>query len=95
MAANPQNIKQFLHTLADRLPNSATIDEALYHMVLRREIEAGLADSDAGRTTPVAELMRNKGSRLVLTHGLFPRQPADRRVVQSEMATDFLEGEVP
>lgn len=61
MAANPQNVKQFLHTLADRLPDSATIDEALYHMVLRREIEAGLADSDAGRTTPVEELMKRRG----------------------------------
>lgn len=61
MAANPQNIKQFLHTLADRLPDSATIDEALYHMVLRREIEAGLADSDAGRTTSVDKLKKQRG----------------------------------
>lgn len=61
MAANPQNVKQFLHTLADRLPDSATIGEALYHLVLRREIETGLADSDAGRTTPVADMMKRRG----------------------------------
>ena len=60
MAANPQNVKQYLHTLADRLPVSATIDEALYHLVLRREIEAGLADSDAGRTAPVEEMMKRR-----------------------------------
>ena len=61
MAANPQNVKQYLHTLADRLPDSATIDEALYHLVLRREIEAGLADSDAGRTMPVEDMMKRRG----------------------------------
>ncbi len=61
MAANPQNVKQYLHTRADRLPDSATIDQALYHLVLRREIEAGLADSDAGRTTPVEEMMKRRG----------------------------------
>jgi predicted transcriptional regulator len=61
MAANPQTVKQYLHTLADRLPDSATIDEALYHLVLRREVEAGLADSDAGRTTPVEEMMKRRG----------------------------------
>ena len=61
MAANPQNVKQYLYTLADRLPDSATIDEALYHLVLRREIEAGLADSDAGRTAPIEEMMKRRG----------------------------------
>jgi predicted transcriptional regulator len=63
MAANPQNVKQYLHALADQLPEGATIDEALYHLVLRREIEAGLADSDAGRTTPVEELLARRGIR--------------------------------
>ncbi|MGD9582466.1 MAG: hypothetical protein AB7V26_02175 [Lysobacterales bacterium] len=61
MAANLQYVKQYLLTLADRLPDGATIDEALYHVVLRREIEAGLADSDAGRTTPVEEMMKRRG----------------------------------
>lgn len=63
MAANPQNVKQYLHALADQLPENATIDEALYHVVLRREIEAGLADTDAGRTTPVEELLARRGIR--------------------------------
>ena len=60
-AANPQSLKQYLHTLADDLPDSATTDEALYHLVLRREIEAGLADSDAGRTVPMEAVMRRYG----------------------------------
>lgn len=49
MAAAP-SLKQYLHTLADELSDTATTDEALYHVALRREIEAGLADSEAGRT---------------------------------------------
>jgi len=60
-AANPQSLKQYLHALADELPETATTDEALYHLVFRREIEAGLADSEAGRTVPVEEVMRRYG----------------------------------
>ena len=60
-AANPQSLKQYLHALADELPDTATTEEALYHLVLRREIEAGLSDSDAGRTVPAAEVMRRYG----------------------------------
>jgi predicted transcriptional regulator len=58
MAATAQSLKQYLHELADELPDNATTDEALYHLVLRREIEAGLADSEAGRTRPVEEIMQ-------------------------------------
>ena len=60
-AANPQSLKQYLHALADELPETATTDEALYHLVFRREIEAGLADSEAGRTVPIEEVMRRYG----------------------------------
>jgi predicted transcriptional regulator len=60
-AATPKSLKQYLHTLADDLPDSATTDEALYHLVFRREIEAGLADSDAGRTVPMEAVMRRYG----------------------------------
>lgn len=62
-AANAQTLKQYLHSLAEELPETATTDEALYHLVLRREIEAGLADSDAGRTQPVETLRRRYGVR--------------------------------
>lgn len=60
-AAKPQSLKQYLHTLADDLPDTATTDEALYHLVLRREIEAGLADSDTGRTVPIEAVMQRYG----------------------------------
>lgn len=61
MAVNPLDVKQYLHALAEQLPDGATIDEALYHLIVRREIEAGLSDSDAGRTTPVDELLARRG----------------------------------
>lgn len=63
MAANPQSIKQYLHELAEQLPADATTDDALYQLVLHREIEAGLVDSDDGRTRPVEELMQQYGLR--------------------------------
>lgn len=61
MAAATQTLKQYLHALADDLPETATTDEALYHLVLRREIEGGLADSEAGRTVPVETVMQRYG----------------------------------
>lgn len=63
MAANARSLKQYLHQLADALPETATVDEALYHLVLRREIEASLADSDAGRTEELELILERRGIR--------------------------------
>lgn len=63
MAAAAPTLKEYLHNLADELPESATTDDALYHLVLRREIEAGLADSEAGRTVSVEDIRRRYGFR--------------------------------
>ena len=52
------DIKQTAHQLIDQLPTDATWDDLLYRLVERREIELGLADSEAGRTTPVDEVMK-------------------------------------
>ena len=59
--AAAQSLKQYLHTLADELPDSATTDDALYHLELRRDIEAGLADCEAGRTVPHEEVAKRYG----------------------------------
>ena len=59
--ANPQSLKQYLHALADDLPETATTEEALYHLELRRDIEAGLADCEAGRTVPHEVLLQRYG----------------------------------
>ncbi len=55
------NLKQAAHHLIDQLPEEATWDDVVYEMVARREIEAGLADSEANRTTPVDEVLREFG----------------------------------
>ena len=57
----PANVKQVAHELIDQLPENSTWDDVLYEFVMRKEIELGLADSDAGRTTPVDEVMKEFG----------------------------------
>lgn len=61
MAANPCDLKEYLHRLADSLPETASIDEALYQLVVRQEIEAGLSDSAAGRTTELEAILERRG----------------------------------
>jgi hypothetical protein len=55
------NPKQVAHQLIDKLPDNATWDDVVYEMVTRREIELGLADSDANRTTPVEDVIKEFG----------------------------------
>ena len=55
------NLKQQAHDLIDRLPNDAGWDDVVYEMVTRREIELGLADSEANRTTPVEDIAKEFG----------------------------------
>jgi predicted transcriptional regulator len=61
MVATAQSLKQYLHELADELPDTATTDDALYHLELRRDIEAGLADCEVGRTVPHEEVAKRYG----------------------------------
>lgn len=55
------NLKQVAHQLIDTLPEDATWDDVVYEMVARREIELGLADSDANHTTPVEDVAKEFG----------------------------------
>ena len=55
------NIKQAAHQLIDQLPEDSTWNDAIYEMVVRREIELGLEDSDAGRTISVEDVRREFG----------------------------------
>jgi len=61
MSTRSEDIKQAAHKLIDRLPSNANWDDVVYEMIVRREIEKGLADSNAGRTTPVDEVMKEFG----------------------------------
>lgn len=55
------SLKQQAHDLIDGLPDSAGWDDVVYEMVTRREIELGLADSEANRTTPVEDIAKEFG----------------------------------
>lgn len=54
-------IKAAAHWLIDRLPADATWDDLRYQAYVRREIDAGLEDSRAGRTVSLEEARREFG----------------------------------
>jgi len=55
------NIKQEAHRLIEQLPETATWDDLMYEIYVRQAIEAGLADSEAGRTLDVKEMRAKFG----------------------------------
>ena len=55
------NIKQAAHRLIEQLPETATWDDLMYEIYVRQAIEAGLADSEAGRTLDVKEVRAKFG----------------------------------
>jgi predicted transcriptional regulator len=60
--ANPtSSLKQQAHELIDHLPETATWRDVAYRAAVRADIEAGLADSRAGRVTPVEEILKELG----------------------------------
>jgi predicted transcriptional regulator len=52
-----EDIRQIAHQVINQLPAGASWDDVLYRLVERREIDLGLADSAAGRTTAVESVM--------------------------------------
>lgn len=48
--------KQAVRDLLDRLPEDCSLDEVLYHLYVLQAVQAGLADADAGRVLPHAEV---------------------------------------
>ncbi|MGA9835946.1 MAG: hypothetical protein WBQ26_01375 [Gemmatimonadaceae bacterium] len=63
MADHP-NIKQDALQLVAALPESATWDDLAYEVYVRQALEAGLADSEAGRTIPHEEAIARVRSRI-------------------------------
>jgi len=53
--------KQEAHKLVDSLPQSATWDDLMHEIYVRKTIERGIADSMAGRTTEVREVRAKYG----------------------------------
>lgn len=53
--------KQAAHQLIDTLPETASWNELIYRAVVRKEIEAGLADSAADQVTSADDVLREFG----------------------------------
>lgn len=56
-----ENIKEEAHKLIDRLPENSTWDDLMYQIYVRQTVEAGLADSKAGKVISVQEVRRKFG----------------------------------
>jgi|GEM_PF-659836 len=53
----PANVKEVAHQLIDQLPDDANWDKVLYTFQVRRDIEAGMADIEAGRVIDGEKVM--------------------------------------
>lgn len=61
MATSSEPISEKVRHLADQLPPNATWDDVMYQVALRRSIERGLAQSEAGQTIPHEEILKEFG----------------------------------
>jgi predicted transcriptional regulator len=56
-----EGIKKEAHLLLENLPDSATWEDLMYRVYVREAIEAGLKDSEEGRTEDVNEVRKRFG----------------------------------
>jgi len=61
MRTDTHNVKQTAHELIDELPDDAGWDDIVYRMAVRRSIEIGLAQSDAGEVIDTETLRAELG----------------------------------
>jgi len=54
-------VKEEAERLIQELPDDATWDDLMHRIYVRQSIEAGLRDSEAGRTIDVTELRKKLG----------------------------------
>jgi endonuclease V-like protein UPF0215 family len=55
------NVKEEAMRLIEKLPENMTWDDLMYEIYVRQSIEAGLADSEAGRVVDVTEVRAKFG----------------------------------
>ncbi|MDQ1637086.1 MAG: hypothetical protein QOF62_425 [Pyrinomonadaceae bacterium] len=55
------NIKEEAIRLIEKLPEDMTWEDLMHEIYVRQSIEAGLADSEAGRLTDVADVRAEFG----------------------------------
>lgn len=53
----PINVKDAAHRLIDQLPEDASWDKVIYTLQVRRDIEAGMEDIEAGRVVDGDKVM--------------------------------------
>lgn len=58
---NTLNLKEKAFKLVNDLPEDATWDDLMYKIYVQQAIEAGLKDSDAGRTMSVRDVRAKFG----------------------------------
>lgn len=58
---NDPAFKQEAHKLIEALPDDAGWHELAYRAAVRADIEAGLADSEAGRVKPIEQVLEEFG----------------------------------
>lgn len=56
-----EGIKEQARQLLESLPESATWEDLMYRIYARQAIEAGIKDSDEGKTMDVKEVRRRFG----------------------------------
>jgi predicted transcriptional regulator len=56
-----QNVKEEARRLVDNLPEDVTWEDLMYQVYVRTTVEAGLADSEAGRVTDVEKVREEFG----------------------------------
>lgn len=61
MATSTESISEKVRHLADQLPANATWDDVMYQVALCRSIERGLAQSEARKTIPHEEILKEFG----------------------------------
>ena len=55
------NVKEEAKRLIEKLPEDMSWDDLMHEIYVRQSIEAGLADSEAGRVTDVGEVRTKFG----------------------------------
>jgi predicted transcriptional regulator len=55
------SIKEEARRLIEKLPENSTWEDLMEQIYVRKTIEAGLADVDAGRTVPLKEVRQRFG----------------------------------
>ncbi len=55
------NIREEARRLIENLPDNSTWEDLMYQIYVRETIEAGLADSEAGRVTDVEKVREEFG----------------------------------